>query len=192
MLYPLNAHLGLWTSHPEWSAAWLTGLVLLLLLRPPHHRQAGYLVSAFLVLTVATWLMYQQQEIFILYLPPVIIPAGLGLVFARSLSSSQTPVITRFAIIIENGKLSDEHKHYTRRVTQLWTVLFVLMTIVAIVLAIWAPVTLWSWVTHIGNYILIGVVVVSEFLYRRLRFKSTNGSFKKFIMALVTHKWGSA
>lgn len=191
-LYPLIAHLGLWTAHPEWSAAWLTGLVLLLLLRPPHHRQAAYLFTAIVAVATVGWLIYQQQEIFVLYLPPVVIPATLGVMFGRSLAIGQTPLITRFATLIEGGELDDGHKRYTRRVTQLWTALFAVMVIMAIGLAIWAPVTLWSWVTHIGNYILIAVVLITEFIYRRLRFKSANNSFKHFVKALATHKWHSS
>jgi len=65
---------------------------------------------------------------FLLYLPPVLIPLSLLVLFGSSLRSGQEPLVSRIARF-ERGTLSDDLAAYTRRLTLLWSLLFVALTI---------------------------------------------------------------
>ena len=59
---------------------------------------------------------------------------------------------------------------YTRRVTQVWCVFFVLNGLAAFVTAIWASEAIWSLYTGVISYFLMGAIFCAEYLYR-VRFK---------------------
>jgi len=186
-IYPLVAHFGLWTSQPRLVVGYLLALVLFTLLSPPGFYQLKNIVFASVIVLTTISLAVFDLDRNLIYFPPVLIPTVLFIVFTQSLAVGQTPLITKFAIKSE-GKLSVEKEHYTRQVTLLWACIFFFMVIEAISLAIVTSLNTWSWFTHIGNYILIAVVLILEFSYRRYRFKS-NKSFMQFIMALIKYRW---
>lgn len=186
--YPIVAHLGLWASLPRLVVGYLVGLLLVVLLFPPRYRQAGNIVTAIILIAAVYALVVFDLDYMIIYLPPVVIPAGLLVIFVQSLREKNIPMITQFSMIIE-GDLDIERKDYTRRITQLWAGVFAFMVLEGVGLAVWTPMEMWSWATHIGNYILIASILLIEFIYRRHRFKSNNMDFRQFIIALVNHRW---
>ncbi len=85
------------------------------------------------------------------------------------------------------GPLSPAMRKYTKIVTISWAVAFCCMAIVAVILAIWADVTVWSWVTSVGNYLLIGLMVWGEFLLRKLVFPDhDHPGFIEYIQIVVS------
>jgi len=79
-------------------------------------------------------------------------------------------MVTRFALLAR-GSLPPDLEHYTRRVTVLWIVVFVILTLSAVLLAVFASRELWSLATNFLHYLLIGGVFVAEYAYRRWRFR---------------------
>ena len=73
--------------------------------------------------------------------------------------------------------------------TQLWVAVFAFMILDAIVLAVFASTETWSWVTHIGNYLLVVIVMLLEFVVRKYYFRDDTPDFKTFVSALSRHKW---
>jgi hypothetical protein len=63
------------------------------------------------------------------------------------------------------------------------------MVVESIILALLTPIYIWSWATHIGNYILIAIVFIVEFKYRCYKFQ-TQG-FKQFIKAFMKVKYAN-
>lgn len=59
---------------------------------------------------------------------------------------------------------------YTRRVTQVWCVFFIINGALAFATAVWASDAVWSLYTGVIAYILMGLLFGAEFLFR-LRFK---------------------
>ena len=188
-VYPVIAHLGLWTSLPRLAVSYLICLLLIVLLHPPHHRQLKNIVFASALIISVACLVAIDRDYLLIYLPPVIIPGMFMLLFLRSLRKGSIPLITQFQEQIKGKELSIERKNYTRKVTILWAAIFVFMILEALLVALLAPIEVWSWVTHIGNYVLIGLVLLIEFIYRKHRFKTEQGSFKQFILALSSHRW---
>jgi len=186
-IYPIIAHIGLWISQPRLAIGYLVVLILFILLFPPRFAQFKNIVIASLMLVCILLLAKYEHDYMLIYLPPILIPGALMIVFLQSWQEGNIPLITKFAMKME-GDISDDRKLYTRRVTQVWTLVFALMVFEAIGLAIWTSLEVWSWFTHVGNYVVIFLVLIVEFIYRQYHFKKNN-SFKHFISKLVQHRW---
>ena len=100
---------------------------------------------------------------------PVLVNAVLLLHFASSLRGPM-PVIERLARL-EQPELSPSEVRYCRSVTWLWVSFFVVNGLVAGVLAVTGPLSLWAVYTGLVSYLLIGVVFTGEFVVRRVRFR---------------------
>ena len=110
-----------------------------------------------------------QDSPFALFLPPVMISAGLLWIFAGSLRQGREAIISRFARVVFNEQ-DPVTLSYTRRVTQLWSLFFVAMLLETILLAVLAPLDVWSLFANILNYLFIALLFLVEFIYRRFHF----------------------
>lgn len=107
----------------------------------------------------------------LLYLPPVAINLALCWLFGRTLVRGRVPLIARFAMM-EQGTLSAELASYTRTLTWLWTLLFAGAAAASLLLALSGNRDAWSLFTNLLNYLLVAMLFLGEFAYRRLRFRS--------------------
>lgn len=169
--YPLLAHLAvvLHSQPLQWAAlVWLLAVAM-----------GGALVKlrAWAWITLvggaagAWWLVGAGNGMYALYVAPAAIPAALLVAFASSLRAGQTPLVTRIARLMRGGPLPDELLRYTRHVTQLWCVVCAALFISAVALAIWASPPVWSLMTNVIHYVILGSVFVLEFFYRRIRYR---------------------
>jgi len=110
-----------------------------------------------------------KQEIYLLYLPPVLIPALLFVVFVRSLGQGNEPLVTGIAEKAQ-GPLTLVMRVYTRQVTIVWAVVFAFMVLNAILLPVYARPEIWSLFTNFINYILCGILFLGEYYFRLWRF----------------------
>jgi uncharacterized membrane protein len=162
--YPLTAHF----AAPAAAVALLAAL-------------AAYLASSFFIKHPLRWLLPPAAAIsvffaspdagWLLYIPPVAINLALCWLFGRTLARGRLPLIARFAMM-EQGTLSPELASYTRRLTWLWTLLFAGAAVASVVLALSGSRDAWSLFTNFLNYLLVAVLFLGEFAYRRLRFRS--------------------
>lgn len=87
-------------------------------------------------------------------------------VFGGSLFAKQS-VIERLARL-QNPDLPPEGIRYTRKVTQIWCVFFILNALAAAVL-VWAEqYEWWAFYTGIISYVLMGMLLGGEWLYRKM------------------------
>jgi len=168
--YPLLAHLAVMLHEPrlEWLAlVWLLGISIGGAL--VHRRPWAWIVlvagSALLY-----WLVVAGNGLYALYIPPAAIPAALFALFASSLRAGQTPLVTRIARAMHDGPLPDDLVIYTRHVTQLWCGVCAALFVSAVLLALFASPPLWSLMTNVVHYLVLGAVFVLEYAYRRIRF----------------------
>ena len=187
--YPLVAHIGIWTSHPRLAVSYLIILLFAILLCPPRYLRTGNQILAVLLLFSVIFLVVFELENLLIYIPPVAIPGILLWLFIRSLSKGSVPLITQFAQKMEQEELGPEREIYTRQVTVAWAGVFGFMIAEGLVLAIWAPMAVWSWATHVGNYVLIATLLLVEICYRQHRFKMGRSHIKQFILALARLRW---
>jgi len=101
----------------------------------------------------------------LIYFPPVLINIALMILFGRTLLPGTTPLIARIAALWR-GPLDQAVASYTRWVTIAWTVFFALMAIESMVLALFAPMHIWSLFTNLLNYIFVLLFFVIEYQLR--------------------------
>lgn len=169
--YPLLAHLAvmLGDRRLQWLAlVWLLGISLggALLQRRSWAWLAWIAASA-----LTWWLVVAGHGLYALFVPPAAIPAALFLLFAGSLRPGQTPLITRVATIMHGGTLPEELVRYTRAVTVLWAAVCAALFLSAVLLAVYATPELWSLMTNLVHYLVLGAVFVIEYAWRRIRFR---------------------
>jgi uncharacterized membrane protein len=92
--------------------------------------------------------------------------AGVCLAFAWSLLPRRTPMITRYALIIE-GSLSEAQYRYTRTVTWGWVLLLATMTLVKLFDWSYGVLAGWEWL----GLLVMALFLTVEFYWRRWRFK---------------------
>jgi len=187
-IYPVIAHLGILFDQVIWAVSYLLVAVYLNSLKWLSRRNnldkyALTIVFAFLLYVLFDF----ELQTIIVYLPPVLIPAWLAVVFLGSLRTEHA-FITQIAERIEGEPLDARHLLYTRRLTTIWGCVFILMIVEALVLAIWASFDLWSWWVHIGNYFIVATLFLGEMLLRPLFIGQRAKVFQMF-KELLQRNW---
>jgi uncharacterized membrane protein len=101
---------------------------------------------------------------------PMVVSLGLGAVFALSLRRGQISLVGRLARA-QRGMtwLPATAEAYCRKVTAVWCAFFVGNAATAGVLALFAPLGWWAAYTGVVAYLLAGLLMGFELLYRRVR-----------------------
>lgn len=188
LCYPPAVHFSLLSTQPGW-ALWLLvavcgSQITVNLLLPDPDKIALLMSTGVLALSLYS---LAQQTLFALYLPPILISATLLWLFARTLQGDREPLITTLARNLFQER-DPEILHYTRRITQLWSLFFLGMLLECLLLALLAPVEVWSLFANILNYLFIGLLFLLEFIYRRLHFPQRS-SFAVVLRQLRHTDW---
>ncbi|MDY0050596.1 MAG: hypothetical protein RBR73_07605 [Halothiobacillaceae bacterium] len=163
--FPILSHLAVLGGMGEGASLGLVGLVtLLIVLRQSHLTRRVLVLLAGLGVGYGLWQI--GQGVWAMQALPLFIYGALFLSFASTLRRGQEPLVSRIARAIR-GELPPSAARYTRRVTQLWAGYFVLMFFVALGLALWAPLPVWSWFANVLGYGLTAAVFLLEFFVRR-------------------------
>jgi uncharacterized membrane protein len=171
--YPVLVHIALVFSVPQLlfiaPLLFLTGIFL-------HSLRAGnklaWLVFSALCGSILL-LEHLGMTLYLLFLPPIVIPLLLLVIFGRTLHSGREPLITAIGEAAR-GPLSPAMRAYTRRLTQLWCMVFLMMIVWSAILPLLQQPELWSWFTNIINYGVVGVLFVGEFMLRKKIFPTHN------------------
>ncbi len=95
---------------------------------------------------------------------PVLINIGLFSVFCSSLF--KTPMVQIFAEKFEGRKLTSKELNYTRSVTKIWTVFFLVNAAIAFYTSLFSSLEAWSFYNGFLSYILVGVLFAGEYAVR--------------------------
>lgn len=122
---------------------------------------------------------------FIVYAPPLAAFAFMAWFFHRTLQPGSEPLITRVARM-EHPDLPPDMTRYSRMLTWVWAVCFMLLFGLALVLALLLELDVWSrWVHGLG-YLLPGALFLVEYAYRHYRFRDhQHGSLLVLIPNIV-------
>lgn len=93
--------------------------------------------------------------------------AALGLLFGRTLMPRHVPLITRLSTLV-HGPLSPLLARYTRRVTQLWALLFGVLAAISVALFVYGPRPLWALYANVLTPVLMVTVFLLEYGIRRV------------------------
>lgn len=145
-------------------------------------------VIAVVSVTLTATLM--QGSSFPVVLFPLVLNMALCWMFGRTLGQGREALITRFARLIENGDPPLEVVRYTRRLTLVWCLVFSAFAVELALLALLADPAVWSLFANVINYLLVIVVFVVEYGYRRWRFRHRSHlSPLQFLTSLAKADW---
>jgi len=187
--YPLLAHVAVLSGRPGLIAASI-GWLLVLILIPGLQRLRPV---AWIILATASiglyWIAGSSAALLLPFLPPILIDGFMAWVFGHTLRRGRMPLIERIVRALNGPQddLNDDILRYTRRLTGVWTALFVLLAVSNASLALCAepggllltvgvqpPVTVplnqWSLLANVLDYLLVGALFIIEFAFRRRRF----------------------
>lgn len=131
------------------------------------------------------WLVATVGGAPLLYAPSVLIPGALCWFFGRTLVRGRQPLVATVALAAR-PQTPDYLLRYSRHLTRMWTALFALMSAWDLALALFAPHAAWSAMANGGNYLVIGLAVGGEYLFRRLRFRDyDHPGFAEYVKIVV-------
>ena len=168
--WPLSLHAAVLFAAPPWPARVTAAAMALgaLIWAVADPRPATAFLAAAIVALLGAAVLHAPQ--LLLFAPPVVINVALAAFFGASLRGGREPLINLFARHEQGGHLPPDLERHARRVTWLWTLMLAAMAALALALAIFAPIELWSLFANVGIYLLIASLFIGEYLYRRLRF----------------------
>lgn len=173
VLYPVLVHLSLMIDVPQLQVLAIICFATGIFFKSLVQKHASAWFAWMTIVAVAMGFGYFNITLYALYLPPVLLPLLLLFAFGRTLLPGQTPLITGIGEA-SRGPLSAAMRHYTRRLTQFWCVIFLVMTGWSLILPFLKQPELWSWFTNVINYGLVGVLFTGEFIVRRYLFPEHN------------------
>lgn len=166
LLYPL----AIWLAHGRVSPRVLSLLLIVAVaMRLPMIKLSKasrwLLVAALLLAAFAIW----NNALLPLKLYPVLVNMSMLCAFAYSLIAPPS-IVERMARLTD-PQLPEYAIGYTRRVTQVWCVFFVVNGTLALITALWASPAIWSIYNGIVAYVAMGILFSVEFMVR-IAFKS--------------------
>ncbi len=194
------------SARPEMIAASI-GLLAVLVLFP--GLRAGRPLPWVLLIAAAFGLYVVarsgQALLLLLFVPPTLLNGFMAWVFGSTLLHGRTPLIERAIIMLHGSSktVTSEMTAYARRLTLVWTILFVALATINFVLAALAspgglllaaglhpsitiPLEAWSLFANVLNYVIVAAMFAIEYQVRLRRFpQQSYGSFFNFIRRLA-------
>lgn len=161
ILYPFFVGYGLSQGHLIWVS------ILLILLGALKLLTGGmslmWPLTFFAILCGGMSLFFQDQAWLKLY--PVLMSLGSCLIFSYTLFKPPS-MIERFARIVEPD-LPPEGIIWTRKVTQVWCLFFILNALVALYTVYFASTQVWVIYNGFISYVLMGALMLGEYILRK-------------------------
>jgi uncharacterized membrane protein len=172
LAYPFVVLIGLWAFDPRTVALLLAALLAVRLLAALRRARRPDLVNIGLFAglmgsALALAAAFNEQR-FLLFVP-VLVNVALLLGFARTLCHEVSMVETLARL--QGHVLSLEKRRYCRHLTRAWCVFFVANGGVIAYLALTAHVLAWTVYTGLVAYLLVGLGLAVEHVYRAWRFR---------------------
>lgn len=124
------------------------------------------------------------NEHIIVKLVPLTVNAVLLWIFASTLFNGKIPLITRFASLMRDD-MPPAVLSYTRWATIAWSAYFLMMLLFSLLLALYAPIELWSFFSNVLSYIFLALMFLAEYTVRRLLVREhMDYSFPEFLQRL--------
>ena len=162
LLYPFAVYMGIQYLDPWKIAAILAFLLFVRLMTTTVavKWKRLLLIMGIVFCAVAIW----NNDLITLRFYPVMVSVGFFLLFAGSLFYPP-PIIERIARI-QHPNLPEQGVIYTRKVTKVWCVFFVVNGSIATATALWCSFEWWSLYNGLIAYLLSALLMGIEYLVR--------------------------
>jgi uncharacterized membrane protein len=187
--YPILAHVAIARGSVALMIAAVAVLAVVMLLPTLARGSIPAWLMLPIVFTGCWTLSRSATPALALYIAPVLVPAFMAWAFGHTLARGRTPVIEQLIRLVHPPEHEPEAAiwPYARRLTMAWTILFVALAFLNLVLAALAvpdgmliaagitpplavPQEWWSWFANVIGYLIVAVFFVLEYAYRRSRF----------------------
>lgn len=162
LLYPFAVYFGMAHMAPWQFGLLLGGLWLARALSAPQQA-GGRWMAVVPVCFCALLALINSAQLLRWY--PVLINSLMLALFGLSLKFGP-PLVERLARLRE-PQLPAAAIHYTRQVTQVWCLFFLINGLIAAALTLWAPLSWWTLYNGLIAYGLIGLLFAAEWLTRQ-------------------------
>ena len=167
LAWPFLIWFGLAHNGLRWLLPLMAQLLLLRLWQTrrragPLRRVVQLVATVGITLCAASYLLKTHQ---LLLFYPVVVNAVMLAVFGGSLWSAM-PIVERIARLRE-PQLSPTGIRYTRRVTQVWCLFFIINGGIALLTALYGDISLWTAWNGMIAYLLMGSLMAVEWLVRQ-------------------------
>lgn len=171
--YLVFTHFALAHQHPRLALAALVCVCGISLSLRAHTRAGrwGAALASVAILVALSAVPQSERLEWIIFVPPVLVNAVLCWAFWRTLLRGKVPMVSVFARHAHGGELADDLVVYTRRLTWVWSVFFAAMAAIAAALAVFGPLRAWSLFVNFGNPVLVAVLFLGEYAWRRVRYR---------------------
>lgn len=152
---------------PAWSMLALMVIdaaVVALIVR----SRAAVVVGVILVMLLGVAVLSHQQ--LLAAVPFIALNLLLASVFGVTLRKGETPLIVRIAELDNPKELTPPFTRYLRGLTQAWTIFFVVMAALSLLLMLYAPFEWWSLFVNVLAWPLIAMMFGVEWAVRRIVF----------------------
>lgn len=167
ILYPVAVYMGIHYFGSAILAPLLCAIFMLrlLTLRNKSQQLAGFGKLSAIIgisLVLISWI-FKQNQLLMYY--PVAINVLLLILFSHSLKQPQT-IIERLARLSEPD-LPTHAILYTRRVTQVWCIFFIINGVIALITCLIGDMALWTLYNGGISYLLMGLLMAFEWCIRQ-------------------------
>jgi len=172
VIYPIAVFFGLQYFEPKYIALLLAAIIAFRLLpdtsgsKLMKKNQLVIISLVGFIIVVFTWFSNSSSG---LKLYPVALNILLFFIFAASLRYPPT-IIERFARI-QQPQLPQSGISYTRKVTQVWCVFFIVNGVIAFYTAMYASMEQWTLYNGLISYIAMGCLMIGELAFRKFVLK---------------------
>ncbi|MDQ6991750.1 MAG: hypothetical protein Q9M11_08480 [Mariprofundaceae bacterium] len=178
LTYPFLVYLAI-THGVSWLVPTLLAMIFLRRFYHSSYSDWKFVLIASLLLLGAIFFQTLSAKVI-----PVFMHAAMFLVFYRSLQTDAS-LIERFARL-DFPELPDGIPQYCRQVTWVWSVFFAVNVLLCSALALWADDALWALYNGAIIYLLLGMLMMVEYIFRRLRFPNLEVKpFKQSMMNMI-------
>lgn len=101
---------------------------------------------------------------------PVLVQLMLMVFFGRTLFKDRGPPVIERIVRLQFPESPSSLSHYCWQLTLVWTAFFAVNAFVCTVLAIWGSGFWWALYNGVVIYVIMGLLVIGEYVYRRIRF----------------------
>lgn len=113
------------------------------------------------------------HTVYALYLPPVFINLALMFLFGMTLRADSMPLVERLMRMeYPNGDLPPPLVSYARNLTRVWVIYFAAIVLISLILAVTAPLEVWSLFANVLSYVFAIVLVLAQYAYRAWRYRA--------------------
>lgn len=163
--YPVSLHIAVIHGYTQ-AAVWMLFVLavcrsLLVFISSPYTT-SHLMAPAVALIALAS---LAAGDTAALYLPPILIAAALFQLFANTLLPGEEPLLCRCARHVD-GVEDERRLGYARTLTWFWACFFAAMLVEAVLLALFAPIEIWSLFTNFINYVLIAGLLLLQVIYR--------------------------